>query len=219
MHGILVPLSLPLISIQKTETKKTVDFLASNPQTILLDQLGRSNLIMSRSTIILTIFALCTCKYSNAITHNRKASVRLWASSWNGDLAAVKSALKNGANINWLNEDDDEIGHSALMASAIKGRLEVARHLLTIDECDVLIEDSKGMNAKAHAKAKKNDDVLAAIQQWYFKNNKADEDNDKAEDKIDQPIQDKDKDKDKKAEGDSGWFSSWFGNDEASSEM
>ena len=186
---------------------------------ILLDQLGRSNLIMSRSTIILTIFALCTCKYSNAITHNRKASVRLWASSWNGDLAAVKSALKNGANINWLNEDDDEIGHSALMASAIKGRLEVARHLLTIDECDVLIEDSKGMNAKAHAKAKKNDDVLAAIQQWYFKNNKADEDNDKAEDKIDQPIQDKDKDKDKKAEGDSGWFSSWFGNDEASSEM
>ena len=219
MHGILVPLSLPLISIQKTETKKTVDFLASNPQTILLDQLGRSNLIMSRSTIILTIFALCTCKYSNAITHNRKASVRLWASSWNGDLAAVKSALKNGANINWLNEDDDEIGHSALMASAIKGRLEVARHLLTIDECDVLIEDSKGMNAKAHAKAKKNDDVEAAIQQWYFKNNKADEDNDKAEDKIDQPIQDKDKDKDKKAEGDSGWFSSWFGNDEASSEM
>ena len=138
----------------------------------------------------------------------------LWAAAFNGEVPAIKATINNNADINWRNEDDDDIGHTPLMAAAKRGQLEAVRLLLIETNCDVMAIDSKGLSAKHFAETNKYTDVVTAIKNWEFKHSSNDDDVDS---EVDQPLIDGDK---MGATGGVGsWFSSWFGGKEPTQEL
>ena len=148
-------------------------------------------------------------------TFNRQSSVGLWLASWNGDVAAMRAALNQKADLDWKNKDDDEIGHTPLMAAAQRGNHEAVSFLIQ-SSCDVHATDSKGRTAKSMAQAKEQEAVVAIIEKWEDANNVATTRPAAAAAAEEVDVEKKPKPTEENGEGapsdsSGGWFSSWFG--------
>jgi hypothetical protein len=162
-------------------------------------------------------------------TFNRQSSVGLWLASWNGDVAAMRASIENGdADLDWKNTDDDEIGHTPLMAAAQRGNHEAVSFLIQ-SSCDVHATDSKGRTAKSMAQAKEQEAVVAIIEKWEDANNVATTRPAAAAaaaaaaaEEVD--VEKKPKPTEENGEGapsdsSGGWFSSWFGGEDDDDRM
>ena len=160
-------------------------------------------------------------------TFNRQSSVGLWLASWNGDVAAMRASIASMADVDWKNQDDDEIGHTPLMAAAQRGNHEAVSFLIQ-SSCDVHATDSKGRTAKSMAQAKEQEAVVAIIEKWEDANNVATTRPPPppaaaaAEEEVD--VEKKPKPTEENGEGapsdsSGGWFSSWFGGEDDDDRM
>lgn len=123
---------------------------------------------------------------------SRTQSITLWASAWNGDAESVSKLLRDGADPNWRNTDDDTIGHTSVHAAARRGNVDVLDVLLKHKDIDPCVKDSKGATPLKFAVEKNQVEAANRIKE-YLKQKPCEED--------------------ATEEGSGGWFSSWFGQD------
>ena len=126
------------------------------------------------------------------VNAGRMQSVTLWASAWNGDVESVDKLLRDGADPNWRNTDDDTIGHTSVHAAAKRGNVDVLDVLLKHKDIDACVKDSNGATPLKLAVERKQDEAANRIKE-YLKQKPCEED----------PAE----------EGSGGWFGSWFGGD------
>ena len=127
-------------------------------------------LIMTLVTKWICLHVLAWTTVAAKPTFNRQSSVGLWLASYNGDIAAMRASIESNADLDWKNTDDDEIGHTPLMAAAQRGNHEAVSFLIQ-SSCDVHATDSKGRTAKSMAQAKEQEAVVAIIEKWEDANN------------------------------------------------
>jgi hypothetical protein len=182
-------------------------------------------LILLTKWICLHVLAWTTVAAKRS-TFNRQSSVGLWLASWNGDVAAMRASIENGdADLDWKNTDDDEIGHTPLMAAAQRGNHEAVSFLIQ-SSCDVHATDSKGRTAKSMAQAKEQEAVVAIIEKWEDANNVATTRPPAAaaaaEEEVDvekQPKPTEENGEGAPSDSSGGWFSSWFGGEDDDDRM
>jgi hypothetical protein len=72
----------------------------------------KANLKLNPPTMKVVLLLLLGTFAGAKPRYKRAESVKLWASAWNGDTEAMRSAINAEADVNWQNEDDDPKGHT-----------------------------------------------------------------------------------------------------------
>ena len=104
-----------------------------------------------KTAVLLSIalFTIVSCSPGRETKYDGEAIERPIEAVWNGNLADVKTAMSDGADVNIK----DNMGTTALIKASGNGHLDVVKLLLNND-ADVNIQDNEGVTALMLASGK-----------------------------------------------------------------